>query len=104
MIHLCDPQAAVEFSDQFAACFDVLVARDRREEIARIGKAVGADGPEIRQFERRPEILAAVAACGAARKIDPKPQAAWDDAGLLRLDTQAPKFRFQPQRAWLRHN
>src|SRR5580698_11199521 len=103
MIHFGDPQAAAEFSDQLAARLEVLVAGDGREEIACVGKTVGADGTEIRQFEQRPEILANIAAYGAARQIDPKAQAARDDGDLLGLYAQAPEFRVQHERALLRH-
>ena len=83
MIHFCRPQAAGEFADEFARLIEFFVARPRREKIARIGEAVGADGPEIRQFERSAEVLADIASRLAVRKFHPKAQSARNHGDFL---------------------
>jgi hypothetical protein len=104
MIDRRRPQRTAEFGDQFEVPGEVLVPRDRRLEIARLGKSVGADRPEIRQAQRRAEILAHIAARGAVRQLDAKAQAARQDGDLQRFDVQDAEFRQQPQPPLLRHH
>ena len=67
------------------------VRRYRREEVARIGEAVRADGAQVRQAKVGAEVLANVAARFAfsialsIKQLDPKAHAAWNDDDLLRL-------------------
>ena len=62
MVHLRRPQIALEFGDQAARRRGVLVSRDRRQKIARIGETVGAERAELRQPQHGAVILADVAA------------------------------------------
>src|SRR3546814_7809293 len=43
------PQVALELGDQLEVALGLLVRRIRGEEVSRIGKAVGADRPQVRQ-------------------------------------------------------
>ena len=61
-------QRAAPFHVQFGRRVLVLVGRDRRQEVARIGEAVGADRPALRQREGAAVILAEIAARGADRE------------------------------------
>ena len=56
------PQIAVHLRDQFERALAVFVRGVRREEIARIGKAVRADRSEFGQTQQRAEVLADIAA------------------------------------------
>ena len=60
-------QRAAPFHEQFGRRVLVFVGRDRGEEIARIGKAIGADRAALRQREGAAVILAEIAARGACR-------------------------------------
>ncbi len=73
----CDAeQFAAPFDDQRVRRIDILVGRHRRKEVARVGEAIGADRPAVRQRERAAVILADIAArqpaMGSARKITPR--------------------------------
>src|SRR3954451_7556395 len=62
MTELGRPQMALEFGDQLAGPVAILETGAGRQEIARIGEAVGADRPQFRQPELRAVILAGITA------------------------------------------
>jgi acyl-CoA reductase-like NAD-dependent aldehyde dehydrogenase len=72
--------------------FAVLVAGARRQEVARIGQAVRADGPEVRQAQQRAEVLADIAARLAVRQADLEAHAARDHRDFLRFDFEQAQF------------
>ena len=104
VVQLRDPKLTQEFTDQFVVAVEVFITRVRGMEIPRVGKPVGADGPEVRQLERGAEILTNIAASAASRQIDPEAQAARDDGDFLRLDMNSSEFRVERQRSKLRHD
>ena len=64
------PQVADELGDELEVALAILVARDRRQEVARVGEAVAADDAEVGQPERRAVVLAHVAARLAVGQLD----------------------------------
>src|SRR5690606_39569993 len=62
------PQVALELGDELEVAFDIFVRCIRREEIARVRQAVGADRPQVRQPQQAAEVLAHVTARGAVRQ------------------------------------
>src|SRR3546814_6384753 len=64
------PQVALELGDQLEVALGLLVRRIRGEEVSLIGKAVGADRPQVRQPQQAAEVLAHVAARGTVRQRD----------------------------------
>src|SRR6202012_5261456 len=81
----------------------VFIGRDRREEVARIGQAVGADRSALRQREGASVILAAIAARGTGGNLKPEFYATRDHRDLTPLDIEATKFGGESQIALLRH-
>src|SRR5258706_5524474 len=65
VVHLSSPQSTEEFADQYTVSGAIFVMSPRRQKITRVGKPVGTNRTQIRQFEGRAEVLAYVAA-GAA--------------------------------------
>ena len=65
MVELRAPQVPRELGDDFRGRIAILVGGDGREEIARIGEAVGADRAQLGEAEGRAIVLADVAACRA---------------------------------------
>src|SRR6202034_1478145 len=63
-------QRTAPFDIQFGWRVLVLIGRDRREEIARIGKAIGADRAALGQRKGAAVIFAEIAARGAAGNFD----------------------------------
>ena len=82
----------------------VLVAGDRGEEVARIGEPVGTDRTEIRQAQRRAEVLAYVAARRSVRQLDAEAQAARHHGDLERRDVEHAELGGQSQPSLLRHD
>ena len=62
VIDLASPRAAAPFHEHPGGRVAVLVGGDRRQEIARVGEAVRADGAALGQRERAAIILAEIAA------------------------------------------
>ena len=58
MIDAAPSTVPAEFRHQLEVPVAILVRGDRREEIARIRQPVRADRPEIREPQRRAEVLA----------------------------------------------
>ena len=104
MLHLRRPQIALEFRHQAERAGDIFVGRDRREKIARIGKAVGAERAELRQAEHRSVILADVAARGPVRQFDAEAQAARDDHDLAAGRLDHAELGDKARTALLRHD
>jgi len=73
-------------------------------EIARIGKAVRADRPQVREPKERAVVLAQVAAGGALEQFDTKPHAARDHDDLLRFHVDDAQFGRKTQASLLRDN
>ena len=96
-------QRAAPFHVEFGRRVLVLIGRDRREEVARIGEAIGADRPALRQREGAAVILAEIAARGAVRNLDAEFHAARDHGDLAGLDVDAAEFGDEAQIALLRH-
>ena len=104
MRHLGAIKLAAPFDDQRAGLFAVLVGRDRRVEIARVGEAVGADRPAVRQRQRAAVVLAHV---GARRSVDQfaaEDHAAGNDADFAGLDLDDAELGAEAQLVLLRHD
>src|SRR3954469_4054916 len=82
----------------------ILVMSDRRQEIARIGQAVGPDRPAVWQRERIAVILADVGPRGAVDQLDAKNDAARNDADLARRDLNDTELGSETQAAVLCHH
>src|ERR1700761_4047952 len=106
MIHSRRPQSAQEFCHQFAWLIRIFVSGDGCLKITWIRQSVGADGAEIRQLERRAEILAHITAGRGARiaRRHPKAQAARNHGDLLRFEMDAAKFGVDAKRLELRND
>ena len=96
-------QRAAPFHVELGRRVLVLIGRDRREEVARIGEAIGADRPALRQREGAAVILAEIAARRAGRNLDAEFHAARDHGDLAGLDVDAAEFGDEAQIALLRH-
>ena len=104
MTDISPPQVALELGDEFEIALILLVRRHRGEEITRVGQAVGADRPQVRQFERLAVVLTHVAARRAIGQLHAKAHAARDHRDLLRRQFQHAQFGGNPQPALLRHH
>src|SRR5215471_19259299 len=82
MIDLRGPQPPEEFGNDPEIALGIFECRDRREEIARIRQAIGADGAEVRQSKRQAMVLADIAAREALGQIDAELDAARDHRDL----------------------
>ncbi len=82
------PQPALELLHQLGRALDILEGGDGGQEIARIGQAVGADGPKLRQAEAGAIVLADIAARGVLGQLHAEPYAAGNDPDLQRPDLQ----------------
>src|SRR3546814_10162038 len=89
------PQVALELGDQLEVALGLLVRRIRGEEVSRIGKAVGADRPQVRQPQQAAEVLAHVAARGTVRQRDAEAHAARDQRDYLRHRSEEPTSEIQ---------
>ncbi|MCW0448988.1 hypothetical protein NB706_001822 [Xanthomonas sacchari] len=96
------PQMALELGDQCELAFVFLVGGDRREEIAWVGQAVGADRPQVGQPQQAAEVLAHVAARGAVGQFHAEAHAARDHRDFLRRHFQRAQFGAQAQLPELR--
>ncbi len=104
MIDLRRPEHALELRDQFEIAVDILVRRDRRQEIARVRQTVRADRAEIGQAQRGAEVLGDVAARLAIEQLDAETDAARNHRDLLRLDIEYAELGRDAQPALLRHD
>ena len=97
------PERAAPLHEQPRRRVAVLVGRDRRQEVARVGQAVGADRAALGQRERAAVVLAEIAARRAVRQLDAKLDAARDHRDLAGLDVDDAELGAEPQPALLRH-
>ena len=81
---------------------EIFEGGDGRQEIARVGEAVGADRAEVGKPEGRAVVLADVAARRAVRQIDAELDAARDDADLAGRDIEDAEFGGDAQASLLR--
>ena len=84
--------------------FAIFKSRNGRLEIARIGKAVGADCSEFRKTERQAVVFADISTSLLLCENDAKLDAARNDANLARRDFENSEFRMESKRAELRNN
>ncbi len=103
MRQLGHKQRAAPFHEQFGRRVLVLIGRDRGEEIAGVGKAVGADRAALRQREGAAVIFAEIAARGAACDLDAEFHAARDHHDLAGLGVDPAELGDETQVALLRH-
>src|SRR5262249_3161732 len=101
MLRLRAPQLAAPFDVKRVRLLGILISRDRRQKIARVGKTVGADRSAVRQGECAAVILAHIAARGAAHQLNAEDYAARDDADLTRLDLDHAEFSAETHLALL---
>jgi hypothetical protein len=98
------PQLAAELGDQFVIAFEIFVARDRDQEVARVGQAVRADRAEVRQAQQGAEVLAHIAARRPVRQIDGEAHAARDHGDLLGFELDQAEFGGDREPALLGHD
>ena len=96
-------QRTAPFHEQFGRRVLVLIGRDRGEEVARIGEAIGADRAALRQREGAAVIFAEIAARRAAGEFDAELDAARDHRDLAGLDIDAAELGDEAQIALLHH-
>ena len=96
------PQPAAEFGHQLEVSLAVLERRHGRQKIARIGEPVGADRPQLGQPQRRPVVLADVAARRGVEELHLEACAARDERDFPGAHVEQAEFRRQPQRTLLR--
>src|SRR5262245_16573275 len=101
MVYARGPELTEEFRDELEVALAVLVPRNGCAEIARVCETVGSDGSEVRQLERRAQVLGDITACLAVRQLNPKPQTTRDDCNFLRLDIDDAELGCEPQRTEL---
>ena len=71
MVDLRTPKPAKKLGNHFKRAFSIFVGCDRSEEVARICKSVGANGPEFGQPEVLSVVLANIAAGRVLEQLDP---------------------------------
>ncbi len=101
MVQSRRPQPALEFLDQLGGAIDVLEGGHGRQEVARIGQAVGADRPQLRQAQQGAVVLADIAARRPIHQVDPEAHAAGDDRDLQRRHLKDPHLGDQPKPPFL---
>ena len=96
-------QLSAPLHEQFGRRVLVFIGRDRGQEIARIGKAIGADRPALRQREGAAVVFADVAARGARRNLDAEFHAARNHHDLAGLGIDPAELGDEAQIALLWH-
>ena len=96
-------QRAAPFHEQLGRRVLVLIGRDRRQEVARIGEAIGADRPALRQREGAAVVFAEIAARRPIREFDTEFDAARDHRDLAGLDIDPAEFGDEAQGTLLGH-
>ncbi|MGX1210084.1 hypothetical protein AB7M42_000349 [Bradyrhizobium diazoefficiens] len=96
-------QRPAPFHEQLGRRVLVLVVRDRRQEVARIGEAVGADRPALRQREGAAVVLAEITARRPVRNLDAEFYAARDHHDLAGLGVDAAELGDEAQVPLLEH-
>ena len=92
-------KVAAPFHDQRMRSLNVLVRGDRREEVARVRKAVRADWPAIRQCETIAVVLTHISARAPVDGFNAEDDTARNDADLTRLDLDHAEFGAEAQPA-----
>jgi hypothetical protein len=95
---------AAELGHHFSGAVGVLVGGDRREEITRVRKPVGADRAQLRQSKCRAVVLAGVAARHFSRQRHAKANAAGNHRDLARRNLEPPEFGGEVQCTLLRND
>ncbi len=101
MVQRRRPEAALELLHQLGRPLDVLEGGDGRQEVPRIGQAVGADRPQLGQAQQGAIVLADIAARRAIGQLDPEAHPARDHRDLQGLQGQDTHLGDQPQPALL---
>ena len=96
-------QRAAPFHEQFGRRVLVLIGRDRGEEIARIGEAIGADRTALRQREGAAVILAQISARRTACDLDAEFHAARNHHDFAGFGIDPAEFGDETQGSLLRH-
>ncbi len=87
------PEPAEKFRGDVELAIAIFIRGNGREEIARIGEAVGADGAQLRQAERQAVVLADVTARLLLLKHNAELDAARDHADLARRNVRGCRAR-----------
>ncbi|MNN22982.1 hypothetical protein D3C81_1363650 [compost metagenome] len=104
MIELAGPQLAEEFLHQRGGLLQVFVGRHRGQEVPRIGQAIAANRPQVRQTQRCAMVFGDVTAGLRVEQFDAEFKAARQYGNFQRLqfkhaqfagNAQAPQFRHQ---------
>ncbi|MNM31228.1 hypothetical protein D3C81_418000 [compost metagenome] len=103
MVELAAPQFTEEFLHQLHRAIDFFVMGHRREEVARVGQAVAADRPQVRDAQRRTVVLGQIAAGLGIEQFDTKLQATGQHGDFQRLDFQHAQFSDDAQATLLGH-
>src|SRR5690242_18416569 len=86
-----------ELGDELEIAATFLIPRNGRLEITRIREPVRAYGAEVRQSERRAEVLTDVASRLTVEQLHAKAQSARNHCNLLWLDIDEAHLGRQPQ-------
>src|ERR1700724_3085299 len=97
-------EAAAPFYREAAGRFLLLVARHRSLEVARVGKAIGADRPPRGQSEPRAIVLAHIAARGTVLQPHLELHSAGDYRDVAWYDVETAELGRDVERSGLRHD
>ncbi|MNZ88865.1 hypothetical protein D3C78_1077670 [compost metagenome] len=103
MVQLAPPQFTEEFLYQGGRLPEIFVVRDRGQEVPRVGQAVAANRPQVRQTQRRAMVLGQVATCLRVEQFDTEFQATRQYRYFQRLQFQHAQLGDNTQTAQLRH-
>src|SRR5690348_13409014 len=103
MADLRPPERAAPFHVKLRGRVAILIGRNRRQEVARVGQAVGADRAALGQGQRAAVVLAEIAPRRAAPQLHAELYAARDDGDLARRDVDDAELGPEPELALLRH-
>ena len=96
------PQSAGILDRKLACDLPVFIGRVGRQEITRVGQAVGADRATLGQGERAAIVLAHIARSGAVRQRHAELDPARDDRDLARCEVDQAELGCQMQATLLR--
>ena len=97
------PQRTAPLHGQLRGCVAILVGRDRGQEVARVGQAVGADRPALGQGQGTAIVLAQITPDRTVRQLGAELDAARDHRDLAGLDVDDAELGAQPQAPLLGH-
>ena len=98
------PEPAQKFRGDVKVAVAIFEGGDGRFEVARVGEAIGADGPEFGQAKRQAVVLADVSAGLLVDEDDAELDAARDDADLAGRYFENAQFGVKAQRSELRND